>query len=150
MVPPNNLGPDLSGKSVNETKYRGMIGSLMDLTARRPNIQFSTCLCVRYQANPKESHLITVKRIFRYLKGKAPQEAFTRAPTRFKEFLSEFRYTTKTLEDSKVWVCTPIGGVRGDKDESEEEEANKEDTQDTSHDMPEDTSVPPPPSLKLA
>ncbi|GJV87258.1 retrovirus-related pol polyprotein from transposon TNT 1-94 [Tanacetum coccineum] len=49
--------------------------------ACRPDIQFSTCLCARYQANPKESHLIAVKRIFRYLKGtpslgskgKAPQ-----------------------------------------------------------------------------
>ncbi|GJU67697.1 hypothetical protein Tco_1253956, partial [Tanacetum coccineum] len=41
----------------------------MYLTTRRPDIQFSTCLCARYQANPKESHLITVKRIFRYLKG---------------------------------------------------------------------------------
>ncbi|GJX61360.1 retrovirus-related pol polyprotein from transposon TNT 1-94 [Tanacetum coccineum] len=69
MVPPNKLGPDLNGKAVNETQYRGMIGSLMYLTASRPDIQFSTCLCARYQANPKESHLIVVKRIFRYLKG---------------------------------------------------------------------------------
>ncbi|GJS56473.1 retrovirus-related pol polyprotein from transposon TNT 1-94 [Tanacetum coccineum] len=37
--------------------------------ACRPDIQFSTCLCARYQANPKESHLIAVKRTFRYLKG---------------------------------------------------------------------------------
>nr|GEY87694.1 hypothetical protein [Tanacetum cinerariifolium] len=65
MVPPNNLGPDLSGKPVNETQYRTMIGSLMYITTSRPDIQFFTCLCVRYQANPKESHLIVVKRIFR-------------------------------------------------------------------------------------
>ncbi|GJU46691.1 hypothetical protein Tco_1203957 [Tanacetum coccineum] len=38
-------------------------------TASRPDIQFSTCLCARYQANPKESQLVAVKRIFRYLKG---------------------------------------------------------------------------------
>ncbi|GJT87445.1 retrovirus-related pol polyprotein from transposon TNT 1-94 [Tanacetum coccineum] len=69
MVPPNNLGPGLAGKPVNETLYRGMIGSLMYLTTSRPDIQFSTCLCARYQANPKESHLIAVKWIFRYLKG---------------------------------------------------------------------------------
>ncbi|GJT69587.1 hypothetical protein Tco_1028873 [Tanacetum coccineum] len=69
MVPPNNLGSDLSGKAINETQYRGMIGSLMYLTASRPNIQFSTYLCARYQANPKESYLIVVKRIFKYLKG---------------------------------------------------------------------------------
>ncbi|GJZ26329.1 hypothetical protein Tco_0570582 [Tanacetum coccineum] len=69
MLPPNNLGPDESGLSVNETLFRGMIGSLMYLTANRHDIQFSTCLCARYQANPKESHLVAVKRIFRYLKG---------------------------------------------------------------------------------
>ncbi|GJY96289.1 hypothetical protein Tco_0512650 [Tanacetum coccineum] len=69
MVPPNKLGPDLNGKSVNEIQYRGMIGSLMYLTASRHDIQFLTCLYARYQANPKESHLNAVKRIFKYLKG---------------------------------------------------------------------------------
>nr|GEU83838.1 hypothetical protein [Tanacetum cinerariifolium] len=69
MVPPNNLGSYLDGKAINETQYRGMIGSLMYLTASRHDIQLSTCLCARYQVNPKESHLIAVKRIFRYLKG---------------------------------------------------------------------------------
>ncbi|GJT08722.1 uncharacterized mitochondrial protein-like protein [Tanacetum coccineum] len=63
------FSPDESGVSVNETLFRGMIGSLMYLTASRPDIQFSTCLCARYQVNPKESHLVVVKRIFRYLKG---------------------------------------------------------------------------------
>ncbi|GKD67990.1 retrovirus-related pol polyprotein from transposon TNT 1-94 [Tanacetum coccineum] len=65
MVPPNNLGPDLAAKSINETSYRGMIGLLMYLTTTRPDIQFSIVLCVRYQSNPKESHLIAVKRILR-------------------------------------------------------------------------------------
>ncbi|GKB08366.1 retrovirus-related pol polyprotein from transposon TNT 1-94 [Tanacetum coccineum] len=74
-TPPNNLGPDLSGKAVNKTQSRGMIGSLMYLTASRPDIQFSTCLCARYQANPKESHLIIVKRIFRYLKAMSSAKA---------------------------------------------------------------------------
>ncbi|GJR75250.1 retrovirus-related pol polyprotein from transposon TNT 1-94, partial [Tanacetum coccineum] len=69
MLPPNNLGPNESWVSVNETVFKGMIGSLMYLTASRPDIQFSTCLYAKYQANPKESHLVAVKRIFRYLKG---------------------------------------------------------------------------------
>ncbi|GJY21987.1 hypothetical protein Tco_0394553 [Tanacetum coccineum] len=60
---------DLAGKPVNETLYRGMIGSLVYLTVTRPDIQFSTVLCARYQSNPKESHLIAVKRILRYPKG---------------------------------------------------------------------------------
>ncbi|GJS46406.1 retrovirus-related pol polyprotein from transposon TNT 1-94 [Tanacetum coccineum] len=58
-------GLDISGKVVNKTQYRGMIGSLMYLTASRPDIQFLTCLCARYQENPKGYHLIAVKRIFR-------------------------------------------------------------------------------------
>ena len=45
-----------------------MIGSLLYLTTSRPDIMFSVCLCARYQSCPKESHLLAVKRIFRYLK----------------------------------------------------------------------------------
>ncbi|KAJ9544877.1 hypothetical protein OSB04_024584 [Centaurea solstitialis] len=62
------LHKDLSGQSVECKLYRGMIGSLLYLTAGRTDIMFSTCICARYQANPKESHLSTVKRILRYLK----------------------------------------------------------------------------------
>ena len=46
-----------------------MIGSLLYLTASRPNILFSVCLCARFQSDPREAHLTAVKRIFRYLKG---------------------------------------------------------------------------------
>jgi hypothetical protein len=45
-----------------------MIGSLLYLTVFRPDIIFSVCLCARFQANPKESHLFAFKRILRYLK----------------------------------------------------------------------------------
>ncbi|KAJ9546944.1 hypothetical protein OSB04_019487 [Centaurea solstitialis] len=65
----NLLGPDLAGKSVDQKIYRSMIGSLLYLTATRPDIMFSTCFCARFQANPKDSHLAAVKRILRYLKG---------------------------------------------------------------------------------
>ncbi|KAJ9545288.1 hypothetical protein OSB04_024995 [Centaurea solstitialis] len=69
MAPPLSLDKDPKGKPVDVTLYRGMIGSLLYLTASRPDIMYSTCLCARYQAEPKESHLTAVKRIFRYLKG---------------------------------------------------------------------------------
>ncbi|GKA74743.1 putative ribonuclease H-like domain-containing protein [Tanacetum coccineum] len=49
--------------------YRSMIGSLMYLTASRPDIMFSVCACARFQVTPKVSHLHDVKRIFRYFKG---------------------------------------------------------------------------------
>ncbi|XP_059310199.1 secreted RxLR effector protein 161-like [Lycium ferocissimum] len=46
-----------------------MIGSLLYLTASRPNIMFSVCKCARFQSTPKESHLTAIKRIFPYLIG---------------------------------------------------------------------------------
>ncbi|GJQ91131.1 retrovirus-related pol polyprotein from transposon TNT 1-94 [Tanacetum coccineum] len=49
---------------VDSTKYRGMIGSLLYLTASRPDIMFSVCLYARFQEAPKTSHLEAVKRIF--------------------------------------------------------------------------------------
>ncbi|KAD3640186.1 hypothetical protein E3N88_29409 [Mikania micrantha] len=69
MSTTTQLDADLKGTSVDETLYRCMIGSLMYLTASRPDIMFATCVCARFQAAPKESHLIAVKRIFRYLQG---------------------------------------------------------------------------------
>ena len=52
---------------VDQKVYRSMIGSLLYLCASRPDIMLSVCMCARYQAAPKECHLIAVKRIVRYL-----------------------------------------------------------------------------------
>ena len=67
MSPSAKLDKDEIGKPMDVKLYRGMIGSLLYLTASRPNIMFSVCLCARFQSCPKESHIIAVKRIFRYL-----------------------------------------------------------------------------------
>jgi hypothetical protein len=56
-----------SGKVVDQKLCRSMIGSLLYLCASRPYIMLSMGMCAQYQAAPKESHLMTVKRIFRYL-----------------------------------------------------------------------------------
>ena len=61
------LDKDENDKKIDEKLYRGMIGSLLYLTASRPDIMFSVCICARFQSCPKESHLVAVKRIFRYL-----------------------------------------------------------------------------------
>ncbi|XP_070012918.1 secreted RxLR effector protein 161-like [Nicotiana sylvestris] len=63
------LDIDEPGSSVDHKLYRGMIGSLLYLTASRSDIIFSVGLCARFQENPKESHMTDVKRILRYLKG---------------------------------------------------------------------------------
>ncbi|GKA42166.1 putative ribonuclease H-like domain-containing protein [Tanacetum coccineum] len=61
---------DEEAADVDVHLYRSMIGSLMYLTASRPDIMFAVCACSRFQITPKTSHLHAVKRIFRYLKGK--------------------------------------------------------------------------------
>ncbi|GJS74803.1 putative ribonuclease H-like domain-containing protein [Tanacetum coccineum] len=62
------LVKDEDGVDVDVHVYRSMIGSLMYLTASRPDIMFVVCACARFQVTLKASHLNTVKRIFRYLK----------------------------------------------------------------------------------
>ncbi|GJW30542.1 retrovirus-related pol polyprotein from transposon TNT 1-94 [Tanacetum coccineum] len=64
------LVKDADDDDVDEHLYRSMIGSLMYLTASRPDIMFAVCACARFQVSPKTSHLLAVKIIFRYLKGK--------------------------------------------------------------------------------
>nr|GEZ62450.1 uncharacterized mitochondrial protein AtMg00810-like [Tanacetum cinerariifolium] len=65
----NPWGKDGPGKDVELHLYRSMIGSLMYLTASKPDIMFAVCACARHQVTPKEYHLYAIKRIFRYLKG---------------------------------------------------------------------------------
>lgn len=57
------------GKSVDENKYRGIIGSLFYLIASWPNVLFSVSKCVKIQSATKEAHLTIVKYIIRYLIG---------------------------------------------------------------------------------
>ncbi|GJY64677.1 putative ribonuclease H-like domain-containing protein [Tanacetum coccineum] len=64
------LTKDEEAIDVDVHLYRSMIGSLMYLTASRPDIMYAVCVCSRFQVTPKISHLNAVKRIFKYLKGK--------------------------------------------------------------------------------
>ena len=64
---------DEKGTNIDQKLYRKIIGSLLYLTASRPDILFSVCMCARFQSNPKESHIIAAKRIIRYLKGTSNQ-----------------------------------------------------------------------------
>ncbi|GJW84955.1 putative ribonuclease H-like domain-containing protein [Tanacetum coccineum] len=64
------LTKDEEAVDVDVHSYRSMIGSLMYLTASRPDIMFAVCTCSHFQVTPKTSHLNAVKRIFKYLKGK--------------------------------------------------------------------------------
>ncbi|XP_023737291.1 uncharacterized protein LOC111885251 [Lactuca sativa] len=65
----NNIFSDPSGEAIDQKKYRGMIRSMLHLTASHLNIMFSTCVCATLQANRKMSCLLDVNHIFWYLKG---------------------------------------------------------------------------------
>ncbi|GJS71284.1 retrovirus-related pol polyprotein from transposon TNT 1-94 [Tanacetum coccineum] len=67
MVERTKLDEDLSGIPVDQTQYRSMIGSLMYLTASRPDLVFAVCMCARYQSKPTKKHLEAVKRVFRFM-----------------------------------------------------------------------------------
>ncbi|GKA55524.1 retrovirus-related pol polyprotein from transposon TNT 1-94 [Tanacetum coccineum] len=69
MVDRLKLDEDLLGIPVDQTRFRGMVGSLMYLTASRPDLVFDVCMCARYQDKPTKKHLEAIKRVFRYLKG---------------------------------------------------------------------------------
>ncbi|GKE94509.1 hypothetical protein Tco_1579364 [Tanacetum coccineum] len=66
MSTKTKLTKDEEGESVDNTKYRGIIGRLLYLTASRPDIMFSVCLCARFQEDPDKygyikNHKKTVK-----------------------------------------------------------------------------------------
>jgi hypothetical protein len=44
-----------------------MIGSSLYLCASRVAIMLIVCMCARFQSDPRECHLVAVKRILRYL-----------------------------------------------------------------------------------
>ncbi|GJU56319.1 hypothetical protein Tco_1230033 [Tanacetum coccineum] len=69
MVDRLKLDKDPIGIPVDQTRFRSMVGSLMYLTASRPDLVFNVCMCARYQASPTKKHLEALKRVFRYLKG---------------------------------------------------------------------------------
>nr|GEY71316.1 integrase, catalytic region, zinc finger, CCHC-type, peptidase aspartic, catalytic [Tanacetum cinerariifolium] len=69
MVEKSKLDDDKERKTVDPSTYRGMIGTLLYLTASRPDLQFAICMCARYQARPTKKQLHAVKRIFWYLRG---------------------------------------------------------------------------------
>ncbi|GJU11808.1 hypothetical protein Tco_1134204 [Tanacetum coccineum] len=62
------LDADLQGTLTDQTTYHQMIGGLMYLIASRPDIDFATFICDRYQARPMVKHLKEVKWIFQYLR----------------------------------------------------------------------------------
>ena len=69
IVPGQKIGRDEAGEKVDSTLYKQMVGSLMYLTATRPDLMYAVSLISRFMANPTQLHFAVAKRIMRYLKG---------------------------------------------------------------------------------
>ncbi|GJQ99050.1 retrovirus-related pol polyprotein from transposon TNT 1-94 [Tanacetum coccineum] len=69
MVDRLKLDEEPLGIPVDQTQFRSMVGSLMYLTARRPDLVFAVCMCARYQVSPTKKHLEALKWVFWYLRG---------------------------------------------------------------------------------
>lgn len=69
MVPGTKMSKEEGGEEVDDSLYKQLLGSLMYLTATRPDIMFSVCFLSRFMSHPREAHLMAVKRVLRYVKG---------------------------------------------------------------------------------
>lgn len=105
MAITTKLDKDNSGIIVSETKYRGMIGSIMYLITSKPDILFCIKMCVRFQSCPKESYMKAIKRILRYLKGTMNLVLWYHAETHLTLLDSHIQITLDTLLTAKA----PLG-----------------------------------------
>nr|GEV18580.1 copia protein [Tanacetum cinerariifolium] len=105
------LTKDDEADSVDSSKYRGMIGSLLYLTASRPDIMFNVYLCACFQENPKTIHLEVVKRIFRYIRGTSHLELWYPKGTRIKTIVCVDSNQAGDYVDRKSTsgICTFMG-----------------------------------------
>lgn len=67
IVPGNKLSRDESGKRVDATNFKQMVGCLMYLLATKPDLTYAVSLIARYMEKPTELHFAAAKRILRYL-----------------------------------------------------------------------------------
>ena len=68
MVTTLKLSKNDDSTEVNQTLYRSMIEKLQYVVHSRPDIALAIGIVARFSTNPKENHLMAIKRIIRYLK----------------------------------------------------------------------------------
>nr|GEW10414.1 retrovirus-related Pol polyprotein from transposon TNT 1-94 [Tanacetum cinerariifolium] len=78
----------------------------VEFTFEEIDFTINNKVALLYPSHPNQEYF---KDVSDFISKCCLKEAFTRAPTQYKQYLSEFEYTKKTLEDFKVWVSTPTG-----------------------------------------
>lgn len=69
LVPNDKLRRDDDSGAADEGQYRKLVGSLIYLTATRPDIMYDACLLARFMHFPTNKHYGTAKRVLRYIQG---------------------------------------------------------------------------------
>ena len=69
MVTGHKLSKNDESPKVYQTFYRSMICKLEYVVHSRPNIALVVGIVAKFSTNPKDNHMMVVKRIMRYLKG---------------------------------------------------------------------------------
>ena len=69
MVTSCKLSKDDGSKEADQRLYKSMLGSLLYVTTSRLDVMQAVGQVARFQVTPKETHILVVKRIFKYIKG---------------------------------------------------------------------------------
>lgn len=69
MEPKHQLSKDSTGKAIDSTKFKSLVGGLRYLVHTRPDISYAVGVVSRFMERPTVMHLNAVKRILRYIKG---------------------------------------------------------------------------------
>ena len=102
MVIGCKLSKDDEYLEVDHTMYRSIIGSLLYVTTTILDVMQDVGLVSRFQSTSKETHVATVKRILRYLKGTVDYGLWY--PKRNKFTLREFTNAdwVGSIDDRKI------------------------------------------------
>ncbi|GKD64281.1 hypothetical protein Tco_1306389 [Tanacetum coccineum] len=110
FIPTQYQLADIFTKPLDEPTFKRLI---VELEFTFEEIAFTTNneVALLYPSHPNQEYF---KDVSEFISKCCLKEAFTRAPNQYKEYVSEFWYTTKVLPDYKIWVSTPTGEVRGE------------------------------------
>ncbi|GJU14105.1 retrovirus-related pol polyprotein from transposon TNT 1-94 [Tanacetum coccineum] len=114
FIPTQYQLADIFIKPLDEPTFKRLIVELDQIEFTFEEIAFPTNneVALLYPSNPNSEYF---REVLDFSKC-CLKEAFIRAPPQYKEYLSEFWYTAKILDESKIWASTPTGGIRGEID----------------------------------
>lgn len=101
MVTALKLSKNDESIEVNQTLYRTMIGKLKYIVNSRPDIELAIGIVVRFSSNPRENHLMEVKKIMRYLEGIEEYSLYYKKNEKFELKAYTNAYCARNIDDKK-------------------------------------------------